>query len=97
MAKDKCRDPNHIVIYRNEHRSPPYQADFFCQAPTPMSAQKSSRSSDPTGDSYRIARGTGTIEAGGKWVSDLSEAHNAGYPHCHVKVTAKRLDIKVEG
>ena len=47
--------------------------------------------------SYRIALGSRTVDAGERRVYDLSEAHQAGYPDCHVKVSAERLDIKVDG
>ena len=35
MANSRCRTPGSIMLYRNESRTPPYSADFFCQNPTP--------------------------------------------------------------
>ena len=36
VAKGKCGNPNNILMYRNVRKEPPYSADFFCQAPTPV-------------------------------------------------------------
>ena len=34
IAGSRCKDPDHILDYRNENRNPPYSVDFHCQAPT---------------------------------------------------------------
>ena len=34
IALAMCRDPDHILTYHNERRSPPYQANFVCESPT---------------------------------------------------------------
>lgn len=35
IATGSCPNPNGVISYRNERRSPPYHADFYCRAPTP--------------------------------------------------------------
>ena len=36
VQKGKCGNPNNILMYRNVRKEPPYGADFFCRAPTPV-------------------------------------------------------------
>ena len=35
IADGRCDNPDHIVAYENENRTPPYSAVFSCGAPTP--------------------------------------------------------------
>ena len=36
VSKGKCGDQNNILMYQNVRKEPPYSADFFCRAQTPI-------------------------------------------------------------
>lgn len=83
MANSQCPTPGSIMLYRNESRTPPYRADFFCQKPTPEPTPTPRDTPTPwptpTPRDTQIETTTFTVKSGNSYEVRLPAAPGDGY------------------